>query len=89
MSQIHDAVARMDSDYLQSALNYLELQPDLSKLVQGASRFGSLNLGSQAGEECQFMTVLLGGGDPSSWGLPSWVLKAWPKFYQAQMVMGV
>ncbi|CAM6027932.1 unnamed protein product [Sphagnum balticum] len=43
--KIHDAVARMDDEYLRSALDYLELQPDLSKLVRGASHFGSPNLG--------------------------------------------
>ncbi len=35
----------MDDEYLRSALDYLELQPDLSKLVRGASHFGSPNLG--------------------------------------------
>ncbi|CAK9873173.1 unnamed protein product [Sphagnum jensenii] len=43
--KIRDAVARMDDEYLRSALDYLELQPDLSKLVRGASHFGSPNLG--------------------------------------------
>ncbi|KAF5726974.1 putative Anthranilate N-benzoyltransferase protein [Tripterygium wilfordii] len=44
-SQIHDALARMDNDYLRSALDYLELQPDLSKLVRGAHTFRCPNLG--------------------------------------------
>ncbi|KAF5739019.1 putative Anthranilate N-benzoyltransferase protein [Tripterygium wilfordii] len=44
-SQIHDALARMDNDYLRSALDYLELQPDLSKLVRGAHTFQCPNLG--------------------------------------------
>ncbi|CAK9202168.1 unnamed protein product [Sphagnum troendelagicum] len=43
--KIHDAVARMDSGYFQSALNYLELQPDLSKLVQG-ERSSSTSVGT-------------------------------------------
>ncbi|CAK9220171.1 unnamed protein product [Sphagnum troendelagicum] len=43
--KIRVAVARMDDEYLRSALDYLELQPDLSKLVRGASHFGSPNLG--------------------------------------------
>ncbi|EOY26097.1 hypothetical protein QQP08_019128 [Theobroma cacao] len=42
---IHDALARMDDDYLRSALDYLELQPDLSALVRGAHTFKCPNLG--------------------------------------------
>lgn len=44
-SRIHDALARMDDDYLRSALDYLELQPDLSALVRGAHTFRCPNLG--------------------------------------------
>ncbi|KAK4590080.1 hypothetical protein RGQ29_020588 [Quercus rubra] len=44
-SRIHDALARMDNDYLRSALDYLELQPDLSALVRGAHTFRCPNLG--------------------------------------------
>ncbi|CAI9780029.1 unnamed protein product [Fraxinus pennsylvanica] len=44
-SKIHDALARMDNDYLRSALNYLELQPDLKALVRGAHTFRCPNLG--------------------------------------------
>lgn len=43
--RIHDAVVRMDDDYLRSALDYLELQPDLSVLVRGAHTFKCPNLG--------------------------------------------
>lgn len=35
-SKLHDALARMDNDYLRSALDYLELQPDLKALVRGS-----------------------------------------------------
>ncbi|CAB4303519.1 unnamed protein product [Prunus armeniaca] len=38
-SRIHDAVVRMDNDYLRSALDYLQLQPDLLPLVRGARTF--------------------------------------------------
>ncbi|VVA41503.1 PREDICTED: shikimate [Prunus dulcis] len=38
-SRIHDAVLRMDNDYLRSALDYLELQPDLLPHVRGAHTF--------------------------------------------------
>nr|5KJV_A Chain A, Hydroxycinnamoyl transferase [Coleus scutellarioides]5KJV_B Chain B, Hydroxycinnamoyl transferase [Coleus scutellarioides]5KJW_A Chain A, Hydroxycinnamoyl transferase [Coleus scutellarioides]5KJW_B Chain B, Hydroxycinnamoyl transferase [Coleus scutellarioides]CBI83579.1 hydroxycinnamoyl transferase [Coleus scutellarioides] len=44
-SKIHDALARMDNDYLRSALDFLELQPDLKALVRGAHTFRCPNLG--------------------------------------------
>lgn len=44
-SKIHDALARMDDEYLRSALDYLELQPDLKALVRGAHTFKCPNLG--------------------------------------------
>ncbi|KAK4802087.1 hypothetical protein SAY86_000290 [Trapa natans] len=44
-SRIHDALVRMDNEYLRSALDYLELQPDLSALVRGAHTFRCPNLG--------------------------------------------
>ncbi|CAM6107357.1 unnamed protein product [Calypogeia fissa] len=43
--QIHDAVARMDDEYLRSAVDFLELQPDLTQLVRGAHSFRAPNLG--------------------------------------------
>ncbi|KAJ8755306.1 hypothetical protein K2173_019104 [Erythroxylum novogranatense] len=43
--RIHDGLVRMDNDYLRSALDYLELQPDLSALVRGAHTFKNPNLG--------------------------------------------
>ncbi|KAH6819558.1 hydroxycinnamoyl-CoA shikimate/quinate hydroxycinnamoyl transferase [Perilla frutescens var. frutescens] len=44
-SKVHDALARMDNEYLRSALDYLELQPDLKALVRGAHTFRCPNLG--------------------------------------------
>uniref|UniRef100_A0AAU6MX23 Rosmarinate synthase n=1 Tax=Ocimum basilicum TaxID=39350 RepID=A0AAU6MX23_OCIBA len=44
-SKIHDALARMDDEYLRSALDYLEMQPDLKALVRGAHTFRCPNLG--------------------------------------------
>lgn len=43
--KLQAAVKRMDDDYLRSALDYLECQPDLSKLVRGAAHYGNPNLG--------------------------------------------
>lgn len=44
-SRIQAALMRMDNEYLLSALDYLELQPDLSKLVRGAHTFRCPNIG--------------------------------------------
>lgn len=44
-SRIHNALSRMDNEYLRSALDYLELQPDLKALVRGAHTFRCPNLG--------------------------------------------
>ncbi|KAI4355847.1 hypothetical protein L6164_004582 [Bauhinia variegata] len=43
--KIHDALVRMDNEYLRSALDYLELQPDLKALVRGGHTFRCPNLG--------------------------------------------
>ncbi|CAN7110306.1 shikimate O-hydroxycinnamoyltransferase [Brassica rapa] len=42
---IHDVLARMDDEYLRSALDYLEMQPDLSALIRGAQTYNCPNLG--------------------------------------------
>ncbi|XP_054792130.1 shikimate O-hydroxycinnamoyltransferase-like [Prosopis cineraria] len=44
-SKIHNSLVRMDDEYLKSALDYLELQPDLKELVRGAHTFKCPNLG--------------------------------------------
>ncbi|XP_057871322.2 shikimate O-hydroxycinnamoyltransferase [Cryptomeria japonica] len=44
-SRIHEALGRMDDEYLRSALDYLELQPDLTALVRGAHSFRCPNIG--------------------------------------------
>lgn len=43
--KIHDALIRRDDEYLRSALDYLEIQPDISALVRGAHTFRCPNLG--------------------------------------------
>eukprot|EP00246_Nothoceros_aenigmaticus_P014813 TRINITY_DN5863_c0_g1_i1.p1 TRINITY_DN5863_c0_g1~~TRINITY_DN5863_c0_g1_i1.p1 ORF type:complete len:447 (-),score=56.01 TRINITY_DN5863_c0_g1_i1:356-1696(-) len=43
--KLHGAVQRMDNDYLRSALDFLDIQPDLSKLIRGAAHYGNPNLG--------------------------------------------
>ncbi|KAL3533054.1 hypothetical protein ACH5RR_006575 [Cinchona calisaya] len=42
--RIHNALTKMDNDYLRSALDYLEIQPDLAALVRGPQYFASPNL---------------------------------------------
>lgn len=43
--EIHGALKGMDDAYCRSALDFLELQPDLSRFVKGAHTFASPNLG--------------------------------------------
>nr|AGH61997.1 rosmarinic acid synthase [Perilla frutescens] len=42
--RVGDAVGRLDEEYLRSSLDFLELQPDISKLAQGAHSFRCPNL---------------------------------------------
>ncbi|KAK9078841.1 hypothetical protein SSX86_002899 [Deinandra increscens subsp. villosa] len=42
--RIHAELAKMNNEYLRSALDYLESQPDLSALIRGPSYFASPNL---------------------------------------------
>ncbi|KAG8388216.1 hypothetical protein BUALT_Bualt02G0102600 [Buddleja alternifolia] len=44
-SKIHESIVQMDDNYLRSALDYLEVQPDLKALARGAHAYKSPNLG--------------------------------------------
>ncbi|XP_049413412.1 shikimate O-hydroxycinnamoyltransferase-like [Solanum stenotomum] len=44
VKRIHNELIKMDDNYLRSALDYLELQPDLSTLIRGPTYFASPNL---------------------------------------------
>ncbi|PRQ50383.1 putative shikimate O-hydroxycinnamoyltransferase [Rosa chinensis] len=44
-SCIQNTLARMDDEYLRSAIDYLEIQPDLSALVRGAHSFRCPKMG--------------------------------------------
>nr|DAD44562.1 TPA_asm: hypothetical protein HUJ06_002792 [Nelumbo nucifera] len=44
VGRIYDALVRMDNEYLRSALDYLELQPDLTVLVHGVHTFRCSNI---------------------------------------------
>ncbi|KAI3771890.1 hypothetical protein L6452_03061 [Arctium lappa] len=43
-SLIRTTLSKMDNNYLRSAIDYLEVQPDLSALIRGPSYFASPNL---------------------------------------------
>lgn len=63
-SRIHAALMRMDDEYLRSALDYLELQPDLSKLVRGAHTFRCPNLGITSWTKLPIHDADFGWGRP-------------------------
>ncbi|XP_068336375.1 shikimate O-hydroxycinnamoyltransferase-like [Pyrus communis] len=63
-SRIHDALVRMDDNYLRSALDYLELQPDLSALVRGAHTFRCPNLGITSWVRLPIHDADFGWGQP-------------------------
>nr|QDF44406.1 quinate O-hydroxycinnamoyltransferase [Phacelia campanularia] len=62
--RIHNALARMDDEYLRSALDYLELQPDLSVLVRGPSYFASPNLNINSWTKLPVYDADFGWGRP-------------------------
>ncbi|XVF06331.1 hypothetical protein REPUB_Repub06bG0038400 [Reevesia pubescens] len=62
--RIHDALVRMDDDYLRSALDYLELQPDLSALVRGPHSYRCPNLGITSWVRLQIHDADFGWGRP-------------------------
>ncbi|KAM7252738.1 hypothetical protein ACFE04_008247 [Oxalis oulophora] len=43
-NNIHAALKRMDDEYLRSALDFLEMQPDLTALIRGANTYRCPNL---------------------------------------------
>ncbi|EOA36635.1 hypothetical protein CARUB_v10011876mg [Capsella rubella] len=61
---IHDAIARMDDKYLRSALDYLEMQPDLSELVRGAHTYKCPNLGITSWARLPIYDADFGWGRP-------------------------
>lgn len=63
-SKIHDALVRMDNDYLRSALDYLEIQPDLSALVRGPHTFRCPNLGITSWTRLPIYDADFGWGRP-------------------------
>eukprot|EP00268_Persea_americana_P065676 TRINITY_DN8812_c0_g2_i1.p1 TRINITY_DN8812_c0_g2~~TRINITY_DN8812_c0_g2_i1.p1 ORF type:complete len:436 (-),score=42.68 TRINITY_DN8812_c0_g2_i1:338-1645(-) len=62
--RIHDALVRMDDEYLRSALDYLEIQPDLTALVRGAHSFRCPNLGITSWSRLPIHEADFGWGRP-------------------------
>ncbi|KAL8250241.1 hypothetical protein R6Q59_033934 [Mikania micrantha] len=71
-SKIHDELAKIDDDYLKSALEYLELQPDLKALGRGAHTFNCPNLGITSWVRLPIHDADFGWGRPIFMG-PGWV----------------
>nr|XP_043608335.1 shikimate O-hydroxycinnamoyltransferase-like [Erigeron canadensis] len=63
-SKIHDSLAKMNNDYLKSALDYLEQQPDLKALVRGAHTFKCPNLGITSWARLPIYDADFGWGRP-------------------------
>ncbi|XP_068500023.1 shikimate O-hydroxycinnamoyltransferase-like [Phaseolus vulgaris] len=72
-NQIHNAIARMDNEYLRSALDYLQLQPDLNALVRGAHTFGCPNVGINSWAKFPIYDADFGWGRPI-FMRPGWIL---------------
>ncbi|XP_058067699.1 shikimate O-hydroxycinnamoyltransferase-like [Magnolia sinica] len=72
--KIHDTLARANDEYLRSALDYLELQPDLNTLVRGPHTFGCPNLGIISWARLPIYSADFGWGRPifmGPGGIPS------------------
>ncbi|KAI3715040.1 hypothetical protein L6452_22006 [Arctium lappa] len=61
---IHTTLTKMDDDYLRSAIDYLELQQDLSALIRGPSYFASPNLNINAWTRLPVHDADFGWGRP-------------------------
>ncbi|KAJ0724387.1 putative transferase [Helianthus annuus] len=61
---IHTTLTKMDDEYLRSAIDYLELQPDLSALIRGPSYFASPNLNINAWTRLPVHDADFGWGRP-------------------------
>ncbi|KAI3524299.1 hypothetical protein L1887_02952 [Cichorium endivia] len=62
--RIHNELAKMDDMYLRSAIDYLELQPDLSALIRGPTYFGSPNLNINSWTRLPIYEADFGWGRP-------------------------
>ncbi|KAH6555923.1 hypothetical protein KP509_1Z217400 [Ceratopteris richardii] len=65
---IRQTVQAMDDEYLRSAIDYLELQPDLAKFSRGAHSFRTPNLGITSWVRLPIYGADFGCGPPVSMG---------------------
>nr|XP_043633452.1 shikimate O-hydroxycinnamoyltransferase-like [Erigeron canadensis] len=71
-NKIHDAIARVNNDYIASTIDYLELHPDLNALVRGPETFLNPNLGISDWANLPFYDADFGWGQPIHMG-PAWI----------------
>ncbi|KAI3725078.1 hypothetical protein L1987_64853 [Smallanthus sonchifolius] len=87
--RMHNELARMDDQYLRSAIDYLELTPDLSTLVRGPSYFASPNLNVNSWTRLPIYDSDFGWGRPFSWDPQASFMRARYISYRALVVIGV
>ncbi|KAL8056291.1 hypothetical protein ABFX02_04G110100 [Erythranthe guttata] len=64
-----EAIARMDDEYLRSAIDYLEVQPDISAIARGPRTYNSPNLGIISWLRLPVYEADFGWGNPVHVGL--------------------
>ncbi|GJT34914.1 shikimate O-hydroxycinnamoyltransferase-like protein [Tanacetum coccineum] len=62
--RIHTELAKMNDEYLRSALDYLELQPDLTSLIRGPAYFACPNLNINSWTRLPIYDADFGWGRP-------------------------
>lgn len=67
--KVHEAVARMDDEYLRSAIDYLEVEGGLGPNARGTGLYKSPNLGITSWARLPFYDVDFGWGRPFYMGL--------------------
>ncbi|KAK1589481.1 hypothetical protein Q3G72_034556 [Acer saccharum] len=75
VGRIYEAVKRIDDDYIRSALDYLQVQPDLAPLSRGAHTFKCPNLNVNSWSRLPMHDADFGWGRPVYTGPPSVVLE--------------
>lgn len=75
VQRIRNAIAGMEDEYLRSAVDYLEMQPNLTALVRGAHTFRSPNLVVGSWTRLPIHDANFGWGRPMHMGLGSGVFE--------------
>ncbi|EXB54094.1 Hydroxycinnamoyl-Coenzyme A shikimate/quinate hydroxycinnamoyltransferase [Morus notabilis] len=69
VSLIHETLVKMNNDYLRSAIDYLELQPDISPIRRGAHLYQSPNFGITSWSRMGTHDADFGWGRPCYMGI--------------------